>query len=208
MKRKPILFDKITGKPGYHGRDVIGLTGTHHGAGVTFTGLMLAFYMGEVIGRKTAYLEYNNHHDMILISSAYEWYRKEANAFSFHQITCYQDVTTTQIAEIFSNNYECIIMDFGIDLTMNKEEFLRCQTKVVIGGRSEWEQQKLTCFMNTNKRIRGSEAWLYLIPQANSNIIANLKKETQRSIWAVPYVEEPTLPSKYVRQLFKFMFGT
>ena len=85
MKKKPILFDRVIGRK-HNIRQVIGLMGVHHGAGVTHTGLLLAFYMGEELGKRTAFLECNNHHDMILVQEAYEWSREAADNFTFHTI--------------------------------------------------------------------------------------------------------------------------
>jgi hypothetical protein len=195
MKRKPILFKRIAEEHCGEGREVIGLIGTRHGAGVTFTGLMLAFYMGEERSKKTAFLECNEHHDMRLIQNAYEWSREEGNSFSFHKITCYKEVPLAQVPELFGENYECIILDFGIDFAANREELLRCNTKIVIGGRSQWDIQKLKLFIDSVKNIRGSENWLYFIPQTDHKIITEIKKEVMCSIWPVPVVSEPTAPS-------------
>ena len=206
MKRKPILFKKIAKTNQKVGREVIGLIGTHHGAGVTYTGLMLAFYMGEELGRKTAFLECNKHHDMALIQKAYEWSREETNSFSFHLLTCYKDVTPERIAEIFGEDYECIILDFGIDFITNREEFLRCGTKIAVGGRSQWDLLKLTRFIETANAIRGSDTWLYFIPQANDKIVTRVKSEILRSVWSVPATLEPTLPSNETIRFFSRIF--
>ncbi|MDD3173411.1 MAG: hypothetical protein PHF63_07095 [Herbinix sp.] len=206
MKRKPILFNKLEASRLGLGREVIGLIGTHHGAGVTHTGLMLAFYMGEVLGKKTAYLECNEHHDMIRIQKAYEWSREDEFSFSFHLITCYSEVTPRRISEIFGEDYECIILDFGIDFTTNRDEFLRCSTKIVVGGRSEWDQQKLVQFSEVTEAIRGSDSWLYFIPQVNDKTITKIKNEVTRRVWRVPLAEEPTIPSRDTNRFFSRIF--
>jgi hypothetical protein len=203
-----MLFNKIaTGHKG-RGREVIGLIGTHHGVGVTYTGLMLAFYMGEETGKKTAYLECNQHHDMRLLQSVYEWSHEEEYFFSFHQITCYREVSQKRISEIFGEDYECLILDFGIDFTSNKEEFLRCSTKIVVGGRSEWDLLKLLRFTKASENIRGSDAWLYFIPQANDKIATKISKEVKRKVWPVPEIVEPTLPSHNSNRFFSKIFRT
>jgi len=201
-----MLFDKLKDRDKNYTREIIGIIGTHHGMGVTHTGLMLAFYMGEELGRKTAYLECNDHHDMSLIQSAYEWSREETQSFSFQQITCYKEVSGKRITEIFSDNYECFILDFGTNFISNREEFLRCSTKIVIGGQAKWCQQKLSHFINTVQAIRGNETWLYLIPNASPKIITNLKIEWNRNICAVPFQAEPTTPSKSTNHMFEEIF--
>lgn len=206
LKRKPILFDKIVRSRQDRGREVIGLIGTHHGVGVTHTGLMLAFYMGEYLGKKTAYLECNNHQDMILIQKAYEWSKEEKHSFSFHKISCFPNVRSDHITDILSENYECIIFDFGTDVTANREEFLRCNTKIVIGGRSEWDIMKLKHYSEATKEIQGSNNWLCFIPQANSKIITSIKNEVKRNVWAVPINLVPTMLSRETNQFFNRIF--
>lgn len=202
-----MLLEKTTERNKNNTRICIGLIGTHHGTGVTHTGLMLAFYMGEELGRKTAFLECNNHKDMSLIQSAYEWNREEALSFSYHQITCFKGVTPNRIAEIFSDDYESIIIDFGTDFKANRDEFLRCGTKIVIGGQAEWDQQKLIQFISNVQMIRGSETWFYMVPCASPKIIRHLRNELERNVCGVPYEAEPTMLSKYSNRVFGKYFN-
>lgn len=206
MKRKPILFERKSKSRQGMAREVIGLIGTHHGVGVTHTGLMLALYMGEELGKKTAFLECNKHCDMAILQKVYEWSREDNNSFSFHQTTCYREVAKEHISEIFGEDYECIILDFGVDFIMNREEFLRCGTKVVIGGRSKLDLQKLQQFSNRVETIRGNDTWLYFIPQANNKTVTKIKKEIVQRVWAVPKNEEPTIFSRDTNRFFDNIF--
>jgi hypothetical protein len=204
MKRRPILLKKLTvQKQQRICREVIGLMGTHHGAGVTFIGLMLAFYMGEELGRKTAFLEYNRHQDMRLIQRAYEWSNAEEYSFSYRQITCYREVKPEKIADILGEDYDCVIVDFGTDFTDSKNEFLRCTRKIVVGDGSEWNQLKLLQFAEATRAIRGNEAWLYLIPQAKERVISKMKRELKHEVLSVPMEPEPTRLSRSSKQFFK-----
>ncbi len=202
MKHKPMLLAKAASSKQNVGREVIGLIGTHHGVGVTYTGLMLAFYMGEDLGKKTAYLECNQHHDMTLIYKAYEWTTKEDDSFSFHQVTCIKEVSKERLPQILADDYECIIIDFGTNFDANREEFMRCYRKIIVGGRSEWDLQKLTQFADNKKTIRGSDTWLYFIPQANNKRIRKIRNEGVKRVYAVPVISEPTFPSHIISRFF------
>jgi hypothetical protein len=164
---------------------------------------MLAFYMGEELGRKTAFIECNKHQDMTLIQKAYTWSSQSNDSFSFHQITCYKEVKGDRIIEIFGEDYECIILDFGTDFMNNSKEFLRCSTKIVIGGRSEWDLQKLLRFQEMVSTVRQSSYWLYFIPQANGTRLTRIKKEAEGRIFAVPILDNPVLPSYEINRFFK-----
>ena len=206
MKRKPMLLKKIAGKNFGKGREVIGLIGTHHGVGVTHTALLLAFYMCEGLGKKTALLECNEHYDMTLIQKVYEWSLSEENSFSFHQITCYPEVGPNRIAQLLGGDYDCFILDFGTDRMANKDEFLRCGTKIVVGGQSEWDRLKLHHFVKASETIRGSDAWLYLIPQANDKTVLKIRKEINCKVLSVPFNQEPTIPSYNTNRFFGELF--
>lgn len=203
MSHKPILLKKLAQDKGGRFREVIGLIGTHRGAGVTHTGLMLSFYFGEELGKKTAFLECNHHRDMGLIQNAYEWNNQGETGFSFHRITCFKEVEADRIPEILGEEYECIILDFGTDLTLQQEELLRCTTKIVVGGQSVWDIHKLKEFIMNAEKLRGSEHWLYYLPRADDRTIQRLKKEVKRRVWAVPEVHEPTRPNYNARLLIK-----
>ena len=184
-------------------REVIGLIGTHHGVGVTHTGLLLAFYFGEELGRKTALLECNKNRDMQLIEQAYEWDNEAGNRFFFHQITCYKEVAADQIPQILGEDYEYVILDFGTELSSNREELLRCSMKIVVGGQSEWDVLKLKEFIKNTEVMRGSEHWICYLVRAGERTIARLKKEIKQRIWAVPDIQEPTRMSSNVRKFFR-----
>ena len=193
MKRKPILWKQLQNNPPYRTKRVIGLLGTHHGVGVTFTGLMSAFYLGEECGLKTAFLECNTHHDMELIRNAYEWKQQEQE-FSFHKITCFKEVTKERIPGILGQAYDCFLIDFGTDLQDCKEEFFRCSSNIIVAGRSEWDLIKLQQFYNKTQAFPGSDAWVYVIPQSKTAAVTKVQKKINRRIWGIPVADNPVLP--------------
>lgn len=139
---------------------------------------------------------------MELIQAAYEWSEENSHSFSFHSITCLKELSPNRVTELYGEDYECIIFDFGADLSACREEFLRCNKKLVIGGRSEWEILKLKGFYNFNKELSGSSTWLYFIPLASDRIIRRLRDELGPNVWRLPAIEEPTLPNSSVSRVF------
>lgn len=202
MKRKPMLFDKVKEGRKNKTKESIGLVGAHRGAGVTYTGLLLAFYMGEEMGIKTAFLECNNHHDMEMMQTAYEWSREDKASFSFGNVTIFKDFALDRLPEVFSEEYECFILDFGTEFMANKDEFLRCGRKLILGGQGEWNRQKLVKFINVIRPLKGSGSWTILIPCAEPKVIGSLKSGTGRIFYAVPYESDPTMPSRETARLF------
>ncbi len=207
MLRKPMLLQKLQITNNATGRIVIGLIGSHHGVGVTHTGLMLSFYLSEEVGLNTAFLECNKHCDMQLIEEAYEWQKGESGTFSFRNLTCHKGVTPSQIPRIFGEDYKGLVMDFGTDFGANREEYLRCSIKVVVGGASEWNIRKLAQFAKEAEQIKGSESWFYLIPQGNEKTIMKIRAILGKKVWSVPTVGDPVLPSNSSNRFFRNIFN-
>jgi hypothetical protein len=206
MKRKPMLYTKIN-KDRYAQKEVIGLVGVHPGAGVTYTGILLAFCLGEELGRRTAFLEVNKNHDLSLFQPVYEWIDESAGTFTYGNITFYKDVEAHQVAGIIGEGYDCCILDFGTDFQENKEEFLRCSRKLLINGHSEWCLGKLIRFMRGLNTIRGSASWFVLIPLAPRKMHNRLRKELNRTFDTVPYEADVTKPSKAFIRLSDRLLG-
>jgi len=201
-----MLLQKVIEQKKTKAGEMIGLVGTHRGAGVTHTGLMIAFYFGEELGKKTAFLELNDHHDMSLLQSVYEWSKEDEISFSYHQITFYKNVTRNILAELRSEDYDCYILDFGAECKTIWDEFLRCGTKIVIGNQVDWNRVKLEQFMGYVQTIKGSNTWLHLIPYATQKTINKLRSELERLIYSVPLEVDPMILSKDTIRLFDELF--
>ncbi len=206
MFHKPMLLQKLQ-ENRRQGRVVIGLIGTHSGMGVTYTALMLSFYLGEEAELKTAFLECNQHYDMELIEAVYEWPVKEDGIFSFQNISCYKRVSVSQIPAIFGKDYEGLILDFGTDFANNREEFLRCDIKIVVGGSSEWDIRKLERFFEETASYGGDESWLCFIPRGNEKTVARISHKLKRRVWAVPRADNPVVPSSVTNRFFRGVFN-
>jgi hypothetical protein len=206
MKQKPMLFKKLS-RIGYqNSHEVIGIIGTHHGVGVTHTALMLAFYFGGELGRKTAILECNSNQDMELIREAYEWKYNEEGQFYFQNVTCYERVEKEEFFDILARDYECIIVDFGRGSDWTLQEFLRCTKRIVISGRSAWDLAKLERFTIDNHGLGIGESCCYLIPQADNKTITTISNKIKRKTWAVPFNSEPTRLNEESYYFFKKIF--
>lgn len=202
MKRKPMLLNRITREGKLGRKDFIGLLGAHRGAGVTYTALMLAFYMAEEMGRTTALLECNDHHDMELLQSALGYGSEDPLSFSFGNITIYKRVHADRLPQVLGGSYECFIMDFGTDYHRYRDEFLRCGTKIILSGQGVWNRQKLRQFLSSTQTLPGRADWIQLVPCAGKKSVGRLRSETGMKCCGVPYEEDPTMPGKETVTLF------
>jgi len=206
LKRKPMLFTRnIYSKN--QAKKVIGLIGSNHGVGVTYTGMLLSHYFALEKRIKTAFLECNSHMDFERLQNVYEWSKEDEKSFSLDKITYYKQVSEKEVSEILSDDYGCFILDFGTDFNLWKDEFLRCGTKVVIGDRALWNQSKMADFLNLEGKIKGNMNWVYMIPLANKRELDEMSYKTDRKFIKLPYESDPTLLSKETIKLFKKLFG-
>jgi len=203
MRHKPMLLSKLAARSNMAARFSIGLLGTHHGSGVTYTGLMLAFYLGEEMGKRTAFIECNRHQDMRLIEEAYEWTSSEKNSFSFRNITCYKELAMEQIPLIYAEEYEALIFDFGIDLSFSINEFLRCDKRVVLAGRTEWELARLKSLHERLKHASGKGSLIYLIRQADNKTIQRLSGELGCTVMSIPFAADPVALTRNIIRFFE-----
>ena len=201
-----MLLARIKAKSNNKPIRTIGIVGANHGVGVTYTALMIGLYLGESLGEYTALLECNNHGDFERIQSTYAWNREEADAFSFHQLTCYKEVMPNQYATILSQNYDNIVLDFGVGANRNLEEFLRCNIKIVVGGLAPWDQDKLLEFARVREEIYRNRSIIYLLPYSGQSTIKRLSGKLLGQIYEVPYEKEPTIISKKSCKMFNSIF--
>jgi hypothetical protein len=207
LKRKPILLKRLLGNHAGGGKRTIGLIGVNRGAGVTYTGMLLAYYFSREKGLRTSYLECNSHLDFSLMQEAYEWNEEDEYSFSLDGITYYKQVTKSQIPDLINSNYDCCIMDFGIDFINARDEFIRCSNKIVVADRAIWNQSKTIEFFKTIVDTRGSMKWICMIPFSNQSEVMELSRIIDKSIDVIPFEPDPTSLSKETCKLFCNLFG-
>jgi hypothetical protein len=54
--------------------------------------------------------------------------------------------------------------------------------------------------------IRGSDNWLYFVPQANNKTVIKIKNEIGQKVLPVPAIEEPTIPTHNSNRFFGELF--
>ena len=119
FRRKCIVRRKT-----YHKLAVAGMT---RGAGATHFSILLGNYYSEVLGRKTAIVDLNEDCD-------YEFLKQictpegliNNNVYNIHKVVYYQNVTRENLAGIFHENYECVILDVGSNYRKFINEISMC----------------------------------------------------------------------------------
>lgn len=207
MRRKPILYKRLSVNKSRQGKRIIGIVGINRGVGVTYVGMLLAHYFGTEKRIRTAYLECNDHLDFERLQEAYEWSKEDEHSFSLDRTTFYKRVTKNQIPELLNDDYDCYILDFGIAYIAFYNEFIRCSDKVIIGDSAIWNQSKLVSFIKSVDKIKGSKGWIHMIPCAQRSLSYRIASKTGRCIYGIPYEPDPTSLSRETHKLFYKLFG-
>lgn len=198
-------MNKVLKHQSNNNRDVIGMVGAYPGAGTTYTAFLLAATLGDELNRKTAYLECNNNRDLDLIQGSFQWSQEEVHSFSLGNITFYEAVPEHRITEILNEKYHSFILDFGSDFKQNKNEFLRCNTKIILGGRSEWNWKRYLHFVESIQGIPGSETWISVFPCITKKELDRRRKALKREIYTIPFETDPTEPSRNTIRLLQML---
>lgn len=213
MKEIPILHKRITGMAAHRGKLSVGILGTHKGCGVTHLGILLANYFSMYAGCRTAFLECHPQHDMQSLQSYVYGDPPPDNGGSFKvcRVSYYGNIKEQAIAEVVGDNYDCVILDFGTDLSRCKNEFLRCDKRIVVSSLAPWRIYELERFIVSTGHIKFSGQWIYAVPFAKSREIKRTAQDLGREICAIPYESDPFDLSgesaRTLRQLIKIPVG-
>lgn len=205
MRRNPILLKDIYGKNTSKSKTIIGIIGTHQGVGVTHTSIMLANYFRGVLGYKTALLEMNMHHDMECIERMYEEdieYLTE-EPFQIRKVMYYKCVKERDLADIFNEDFDFYICDYGFDLKRGRNEFLRCDRKIVVGSLADWKREKLYNFADKWNGVKGLKTWNYLAVFGEEKQAAMVRKLLKIPLKIMPYNPNPYILLDEVIQIFR-----
>lgn len=179
---------------------IIGIAGTESGVGTTHFAIMLAEFLTDIRGEKTALLELNQKRDFQKIQKLIK--EEEQDFFSIQEVTYFKEVKEEKLVYLFNMDYHYFILDFGKDLEQYKNEFLRCDKKMIIGSLIEWKRNSLFCFIEKYQNIFGNEDWNYFITFGQKKEIKEVSRLIKRKLWAINYVASPYCLSREIMEIF------
>lgn len=123
--------------------------------------------------------------------------------FKLQGVTYYKNVHEKDIGTIMSGNYQCIILDLGMDFNKGRNEFLRSDKKIILSSKSQWKKYEFQKFLDGVRQVKEVN-WTYILPFARGNELSAFKKEFYETFYSFPF--EPTpfeLSAKTVETLQK-----
>lgn len=164
----------------------IGIIGTGMGCGATHLAIALATYMQSGLGRRTAIIELSGKNELK------DMIQKEGNKnqtlVGVHYFT---DLGVGKMPEIMNSKYEVFVLDLGSDYALAREEFLRCDRKIVTGSISPWKVSAYEHFLKKVMETENITSWEFLILFANMSDKKKIQKKYGVQMISIPWIENP-----------------
>lgn len=164
----------------------IGILGIGMGCGVTHLTIALANYLQSGLGKKTAVIEMSGQND--LKGMLQKECKGKQKLLNVHYFT---DICVGKIPEIMNSGYEVFVLDLGGDYAAAREEFLRCDRKIVIGSISPWRICAYEHFIENTIASENYELWEFLVLFANLLDKKRIQKRYGMHMMSIPCIENP-----------------
>lgn len=174
------------------GKLVVGVCCTHTNAGATHFCMLLATYFSEWLGQKTAYINFKN---SVELSNLKDYFLKDKELrdshFTVGRVTFYGNDNLDRFAQIIGEEMDCIILDIGQQFAKNRNEFLRCDIKIVVSSLAIWKQNKLETFIETSKKSFNKADLRYVIPFIEEKDLKEGIRNYHVPLYQMPYQPHP-----------------
>lgn len=187
-------------------REVIGILSTESGCGCTHLSIMLANYLSRVKGYKVCVSECNESRAFEKLEQIYEGNKIiDTSTTSFHvfKTKYYKNVMEEDMIELLNEAYDYMIIDFGSEYELIKEEFKRCKRKFIIGSFCEWKLSSYIQFLDKTSKEFGREHWEFFSIIGDKALRKKLEKTYRIQIHPVPFEESPFFIDKKNLSFFK-----
>ncbi|MBD5158135.1 MAG: hypothetical protein HDT13_10960 [Butyrivibrio sp.] len=169
----------------------VGIIGTAGKTGATHLAVMLAVFLAAVAGARVALAEMNGsgcfrQAEIILSNNFSKKYGKIKRLISI-----YTQSDGSEIAGIMSEGYDYVIIDFGCDFEQNRQQFLMCGVKLVVGSLSWWKIHEYVGFAARTRGEASRSRWKFLAVSPVPEGIRYLKKNFGISVGAIPCEPDP-----------------
>lgn len=165
-------------------QEIIGIIGAGRGVGVTHFTVMTAGYMGGVLRKRCAVLEWNKHGDFQNMRKLCGKEKTRAGGFQILEADYYEKAGIDTLLMCKKSVYQTVIVDYGTVKEGNLEEFLRCDRQFVLGSLSEWQLETFLEFEKKGKKPEKS--WKTLMSFGSEEARRNAEKRLKIPILRIP----------------------
>lgn len=167
--------------------ELFGIAGSGRGVGVTHFSILLANYLTGVKNKKTAVLEWNQNGDFERIEKITfkkSATRRVSQTFKILEVSYIKQAGTKELLECINHGFDTVVIDFGSDFKNNREEFLRCDRKILMGSYSEWRVGAFTDLIAQKKSEEGR--WEFLAAFGSEEAAKEMRQCMHAFVGRVP----------------------
>lgn len=186
-------------------KKTIGIMGTLQGVGVTYTSILVGVHFSQILGKKTALLEMNDKNDFYEIQMMLDGKEESRKEFRYGKLYFYRQVQEEEMGEIMNHNFDCIILDFGSQYKKHRNEFLKCNQKLIICSQTIWRQKYLSEFLAEYENVTEKSTWNYLAVFGKKRIFSVWNKKNVR-LQSIPFVADPFSLNLEIEKVFELLF--
>lgn len=103
----------------------------------------------------------------------------------------FTDIYVGKMPEIMNSGYEAFVLDLGVDYDTVREEFLRCDRKIVVGSISPWKISAYEHFLKDVIALENYGSWEFLVLFANLLDKKSIQKRYGVHMLSVPWIGNP-----------------
>lgn len=168
-------------------KTVIGIVGVADGVGVTHLCLALAQYCARHKLQQTAVIELSGKHALAQMNTT-----KQEKRFQIGRITCFPDVRDNEMADLLNERYQIYLLDMGSDFYRVRQEFLRCDIRIVVGDLNPWKKSDYVNFVTEVLEEEDYESWeAFLMSHGGKGDRRDFQKQYHIPVYPIPYIENP-----------------
>ena len=167
--------------------ETFGIAGSSSGVGVTYFSILLANYLYGVENRKTVVLEWNKNGDFERIEKICcknTVLKQHVKTFKVLEVSYVKEAGKAELLEYVNHGYDAVVIDFGSDFKGNKEEFLRCDRKILIGSFCEWKSATFIDLISGKRKEEGK--WFFLTRSGNFEMGERVRKILHTPVGQIP----------------------
>ncbi len=195
MYKKSNLFKKVEKESTERKQWIIGVIGTSAGLGVTHFCFMLAHYYSHWLGYKTACISYSPDDEYELVKEYYGGKKEKSydqmNSFFYQGMTFFHNITELEWVNIINDDFKCIIMDMGHEYSIQKNELLRCNKKIILTCLSPWKLDSLNLFLDEVQEVKFKEQWIYFVPNGQKDFKTKSYVDVPGKMLEIPLEPDP-----------------
>lgn len=189
-------------------REVIGIISPESGCGCTYFTILLANYLSSIKGNKVCVGECNKSRAFEKLEQTYEGGEEidtRTRSFRIFKAKYYKNINQEEMPDLLNEPYDYMIIDFGSEYELKKEEFKRCKRKFIIGSFCEWKLSSYTQFLKATSEETGREHWEFFSIMGDEKLRKELEKKYRIRIHPVPFEESAFSIDKKNLSFFKYI---